>query len=237
MGVKMLNNGKWAVALACALAPGAALAQDAGADLMALDNGALKGEVTSRYDAAIGQTGNAGVVSADSPAFMWASQAKAQCGIALGFLKSGKKDPVSVGKCDEAYQRMTATGMPSETPGAPSGPAAAGACLPGPFIVFFDWDSSAISPDAATVLDSTAASTAGCNSGTIRIAGYTDRSGSDQYNVGLSTRRADAVQAYLASHGATAQMTTQAFGESNPRVPTEDGVRELQNRRVEITVE
>jgi outer membrane protein OmpA-like peptidoglycan-associated protein len=30
---------------------------------------------------------------------------------------------------------------------------------------------------------------------------------------------------------------TEAFGESNPRVPTADGVREIQNRRVEITVE
>lgn len=236
----MLHNWKWpasAVVLACALAPAAALAQQDGTDLMALDKSALKTEVQSRYDAAISQAGNAGVVSADTPAFMWASQAKAQCGIALGFLKSGKKDPVSVGKCDDAYQRMNAVQMASAEPLAPPPAPASGPCLPGPYIAFFDWDSSEISPDAATVLDSTVASTAGCGSSTIHVAGYADRSGGDQYNIGLSGRRADAVRAYLASHGATATVTTQAFGESNPRVPTADGVRELQNRRVEITVE
>ncbi|HKT85489.1 MAG TPA: OmpA family protein [Novosphingobium sp.] len=236
----MLDNWKWpasAVVLACALAPAAALAQQDAGDLMALDKGALRKEVKSRYDAAIAQTGNAGIVSADTPAFMWASQAKAQCGIALGFLKSGRKDPVSVGKCDDAYQRMngvqTAAAEPLPAPPAP----AAAPCLPGPYIVFFDWDSSEISPDAVTVLDSTVASTAGCGSSTIHVSGYADRSGGDRYNMGLSGRRADAVRAYLASHGTAAAVTTQAFGESNPRVPTADGVRELQNRRVEITVE
>lgn len=240
----MLNNLKWrasAFALGSVLVPAAGLAQEATTDLMALDKAALRPEVQSRYDAALAQTKDAGVVSVNTPTFMWASQAKAQCGIALGFLKSGKKDPVSVGKCDEAYRRMTTPHVPVEglaalVPAA-AGPGAAGPCLPGPYIVFFDWDSSAISPDAATVLDSTVSSTTGCGSATIRIAGYADRSGSEQYNIGLSTRRADAVQAYLASHGATAQTTTQAFGESNPRVPTADGVRELQNRRVEITVQ
>jgi len=68
------------------------------------------------------------------------------------------------------------------------------------------------------------------------IAGHTDRSGSDQYNMGLSQRRADAVRAYLAGHGIPdGVMTTQAFGESRPLVETADGVREPQNRRVEIT--
>lgn len=206
---------------------------------MALDKGALKGEVQSRYDAALGETGSATVVSADTPAFIWASQAKAQCGIALGFLKSGTKDPVSIGKCDDAYRRMTGAQLASTAPAAPPGaPTPSSApCLPGPFTVFFDWDSSAISPDAVSVLDSTVASTAGCGSATIRVAGYADRSGSDGYNMGLSSRRAEAVRSYLVSQGVTAQVTTQAFGESNPRVPTADGVRELQNRRVEITVE
>ncbi|WP_229735755.1 OmpA family protein [Novosphingobium endophyticum] len=236
----MLNYRKWpasALALGCLLAPGVTLAQDAGSDLMSLDRKSLKVEVQSRFDAALAQTETASVVSADSPAFMWASQAKVQCGIARGFLKSGTKDPVSLGKCDEAYRRMMAPQMVSEAPGAPLAPPAAGPCLAGPYIVFFDWDSSRISPDAVTVLDSAAASTVGCGSATIRIAGYTDRSGSEQYNMGLSTRRAEVVRGYLAGNGATAQLTTQAFGEGNPRVPTADGVREIQNRRVEITVE
>lgn len=236
----MLDNWKWpasAVVLACALAPATAFAQQGGNDLMTLDRSALKKEVRSRYDAAIAQVGNTGVVSADTPAFMWASQAKAQCGIALGFLKSGKKDPVSVGKCDDAYQRMNGVQMAASEPLPPPPAPASGPCLPGPYIAFFDWDSSEISPDAATVLESTVASTAGCGSAAIHVAGYADRSGGDQYNMALSGRRAEAVRAYLVSHGASAAVTTKALGESNPRVPTEDGVRELQNRRVEITVE
>jgi outer membrane protein OmpA-like peptidoglycan-associated protein len=68
------------------------------------------------------------------------------------------------------------------------------------------------------------------------LAGYTDRSGSTQYNQGLSERRNAATRSYLTSHGiADGSISSQAFGESNPRVPTADGVRELQNRRVEIT--
>ena len=44
------------------------------------------------------------------------------------------------------------------------------------------------------------------------------------------------VRGYLTQRGiADGAITSQAFGETNPRVPTADGVRELQNRRVEIT--
>ncbi|MBC2664687.1 OmpA family protein, partial [Novosphingobium flavum] len=70
----------------------------------------------------------------------------------------------------------------------------------------------------------------------IMLAGYADRSGTPKYNVALSGRRNDSVQGYLTSHGVPGSaITAQAFGETNPRVPTADGVRELQNRRVEIT--
>jgi len=49
-------------------------------------------------------------------------------------------------------------------------------------------------------------------------------------------RRNESVQAYLTGHGVPAgAVTSQAFGESMPRVPTADDAREAQNRRVEIT--
>ena len=68
------------------------------------------------------------------------------------------------------------------------------------------------------------------------LAGHADRSGSASYNVGLSQRRADSVRAYMASHGIPdGTISTEAFGEGRPRVETADNVRELQNRRVEIT--
>jgi outer membrane protein OmpA-like peptidoglycan-associated protein len=68
------------------------------------------------------------------------------------------------------------------------------------------------------------------------LAGYADRSGSVPYNIGLSERRNASTTNYLTGKGIPATaITSKGFGEANPRVPTADGVRELQNRRVEIT--
>src|SRR3546814_14611666 len=68
------------------------------------------------------------------------------------------------------------------------------------------------------------------------LAGHADRSGPADYNVGLSQRRADSVKGYMTSHAIPeGVISTEAFGESRPRVDTADGVREVQNRRVEIT--
>ena len=102
--------------------------------------------------------------------------------------------------------------------------------------MFFDWDKSNVTPEAATILDSAVQAYGNCNNVPIMLAGYADRSGTPKYNVGLSGRRNESVTAYLTSHGvAAAAIAGKAFGETNPRVPTADGVRELQNRRVEIT--
>lgn len=68
------------------------------------------------------------------------------------------------------------------------------------------------------------------------VAGFTDTSGSAKYNMGLSQRRADSVKAYLTSKSIPdGVISTQAFGKTHLRVQTADGVREVQNRRVEIT--
>jgi outer membrane protein OmpA-like peptidoglycan-associated protein len=102
--------------------------------------------------------------------------------------------------------------------------------------VFFDWDKSDISSEAANILDSAIQSYGNCASVPIQLGGYTDASGTAKYNLGLAARRDDAVQGYLTSHGiAASAITSHAYGKANQRVPTADGVRELQNRRVEIT--
>ena len=65
--------------------------------------------------------------------------------------------------------------------------------------------------------------------------GYTDTSGSAQYNQGLSVRRANAVAAELVRLGVPRnEIVAQGFGETNLLVPTPDNTREPQNRRVEI---
>jgi outer membrane protein OmpA-like peptidoglycan-associated protein len=106
----------------------------------------------------------------------------------------------------------------------------------GPFIVFFDWDKDKIIPAAAAILDIVALVYQQYDSLSVALAGHADRSGSDDYNIGLSRRRANAVRAYLAARGVPdAAITSEALGESRPLADTADGVREPQNRRVEIT--
>ena len=104
------------------------------------------------------------------------------------------------------------------------------------FIVFFEFDKSALTADGKRVVDAAAAAFRSGKSG-VAIAGYTDLAGSQQYNLALSKRRADAVKSALVQDGVPASVIDeQWFGKQNPRVPTADGVREPQNRRVEITM-
>lgn len=109
-------------------------------------------------------------------------------------------------------------------------------CNVGPYIVFFDFDKSDITAEAASILDNAVSAYSKCNSTGIMIAAHTDRYHPATYSMGLSQREATSIRTYLASRGIPESvMTTQAFGEKNPRIQTPDGVRELQNRRAEIT--
>lgn len=124
---------------------------------------------------------------------------------------------------------------PPPPPAAPA-PAPQMVCNQGPYIVFFDWDQDVVTPEAATVLNSAVTAYGNCGTVPIMLAGYTDLSGSKSYNMNLAGRRNANVTEYLTGRGIpAARIAGEAFGEANPRVPTSDGVRELQNRRVEIT--
>ncbi|KQU53280.1 flagellar motor protein MotB [Sphingomonas sp. Leaf339] len=130
---------------------------------------------------------------------------------------------------------------PPPAPPAPPPPPPAPApepvvCSPGPFIVFFEWNKSDVTPEASSILDNAVTQYQSCGNAQVMLAGYTDTSGAAKYNQGLSQRRADAVKAYMSSRSIPdGVITTSAFGETNLRVQTADGVREVQNRRVEIT--
>ena len=101
--------------------------------------------------------------------------------------------------------------------------------------MFFDWDKSDITAEASTILDSAVSAYGNCARVPVMIAGYADRSGSASYNQGLSVRRAQNVANELVRRGVPrAAISVQGYGKSRPLVPTADGVREPQNRRVEI---
>ncbi|HEY6816753.1 MAG TPA: OmpA family protein [Croceibacterium sp.] len=109
-------------------------------------------------------------------------------------------------------------------------------CNRGPFIVYFDWDRDDITPQAATILDNAATAYASCGQAQVIMAGHADKTGSAEYNMGLAGRRANNVRSYMAGRGIPeGRITTRSFGEEQPRVPTADGVNEVQNRRVEVT--
>jgi len=103
------------------------------------------------------------------------------------------------------------------------------------YVVFFGWDSAELTPEARSVVQAAAQSARESRVTRIELTGHADRSGSDAYNMSLSQRRADAVKAELVRLGLAAnQIGTAARGESQPLVPPADGVREPQNRRVQI---
>jgi len=119
----------------------------------------------------------------------------------------------------------------------PEAVAAEPPALPRAFLVFFDWDRSDVTAEADAILNDAAAYAK--TTGAVRIAstGHADRSGSDKYNMALSMRRANAVKARLLALGVPEnEISIDAKGEAEPLVPTEDGVREPQNRRVEIVL-
>jgi opacity protein-like surface antigen len=103
------------------------------------------------------------------------------------------------------------------------------------FIVFFDWDKDVITREGMEVVQKAAAAYRAGGMVQIQVTGYTDRSGSAGYNQRLSERRANNVAKALAGLGVPPnQMAVSGRGENDNRVPTADGVREPQNRRVEI---
>jgi outer membrane protein OmpA-like peptidoglycan-associated protein len=126
--------------------------------------------------------------------------------------------------------------------GAPPPPPPVPAAMPAPppaaprvFIVFFDWDRDTITPEGQAIIQQAADAYRSGAPVQIQVTGYTDRSGSPGYNQRLSERRANNVARALAALGVPReQMAVSGRGENDNRVPTAPGVREPQNRRVEI---
>jgi len=119
-----------------------------------------------------------------------------------------------------------------ETAMAPDAPVPA---APSDYLVFFDFDSAMLTPEAQAIVNEAAANAKSANANRIIVTGHTDTSGPAEYNMGLSLRRAESVRDELVLSGIPeANIELVARGQTQPLVPTPDGVREPQNRRVEI---
>jgi OOP family OmpA-OmpF porin len=121
--------------------------------------------------------------------------------------------------------------MPPPPPPPPPAPPPA----PPPYLVFFDWNSAVVGPSGREVIALAAQAFKAGAPVTVQVTGFTDTSGSADYNQRLSERRANAVAAVLVQDGVPqTNLVVTGRGENDPRVPTPNGVREPQNRRVEI---
>jgi outer membrane protein OmpA-like peptidoglycan-associated protein len=106
-----------------------------------------------------------------------------------------------------------------------------------PLMLFFDWGKPDIRSDDQAVLDQAVAAWRTSPGSRLTLSGHTDRSGSAAFNLAASRKRAQMVRDQLVKRGVPAgSISVAAYGEERPLVPTEDGVREVQNRRVEIIV-
>ncbi len=121
---------------------------------------------------------------------------------------------------------------------APPPPPSAPAVSPPSFMVFFDWDRSNLSQQALNTIKQAADAFRQRGNARITATGHTDTSGPESYNMALSLRRANAVKDALVREGVPAQaISVVGRGEQGLLVQTGDGVREPQNRRVEIVIQ
>jgi len=151
-----------------------------------------------------------------------------------------------LGRIDDPYQANTfllgvkymfnAPKQMAEAPApAPQPQAEQQTATPSAYMVFFDWNKSNVTDEARQIIRTAADNARNMNSTHIDVTGHADTSGSPAYNMRLSQRRAENVKQELVRLGVPSnEITIHAKGESEPLVATGDGVREPQNRRVEI---
>ena len=113
-----------------------------------------------------------------------------------------------------------------------------GLVVPLPEQVLFDFNKAEVRPDATPTLDKVAQVVGFYAGAQVEIQGHTDDVGTDQFNQGLSERRANAVRDHLIGvNGIPAEsLVVKAFGESRPVAPNDSEANRQRNRRVEVVI-
>ena len=102
--------------------------------------------------------------------------------------------------------------------------------------LLFDFDSDRVRSDARRNLDELARSLDKYPDTDLLIVGHTDGVGSDDYNMGLSERRADSAARYIESQGVRTGIRTVGRGEREPVASNESDYGRQKNRRVEVAI-
>lgn len=113
-------------------------------------------------------------------------------------------------------------------------PAKPAMATPGPFVVYFAFNSAKLDTTAAATVNEAAAA---AESAKVAVSGHADRAGGNDYNKRLSLDRTRVVVRALIEAGvARANIASSHHGEEQPAVATPDGKKEPRNRRVEIVI-
>jgi OmpA-OmpF porin, OOP family len=143
--------------------------------------------------------------------------------------------PADIAACRQYFHDNIAKAEAALAPGAAPA-AAARPDSPKDYLVFFDLNKATLTPEAKKIVADAVAYARSAGAKAVKVVGYTDRSGAPPYNLNLSVRRAEAVEAEMAKLGISpANIAVEGKGEADPLVPTADGVREPQNRRAVLS--
>ena len=135
-----------------------------------------------------------------------------------------------------------AFGVQAPAPMAAPVPTPAPVVAPAPapartYLVFFDWDKADLTARAKQIIAEAAQNASRVKLTRIEVSGHADKSGTAAYNQKISQQRADNVAAELVRLGVPqSEISVMAYGDTHPLVQTAAGVREPQNRRVEIVL-
>lgn len=173
------------------------------------------------------------------PALTATAQVKYDCWVEQ--LDKGWKTD-SIATCHNDFMAALDAIETQAKPGASAAPSSSGAPTGAVAVkardshqVFFDFNADKLSPEASAIVADIAKAAKEAGYPKLTIVGYTDSSGSGDYNQKLSLRRAQAVRKALIAAGVPADhLTAEGRGKGEPLVPTADGVQEPQNRRVVV---
>lgn len=103
--------------------------------------------------------------------------------------------------------------------------------------ILFDYNSSSLRAESRETLRGLAQNFNRYPDNTVEVEGHTDSAGTDDYNLGLSDKRASAVRSYLLDQGlSSSQISARGYGESRPKESNDSADGRQLNRRVEIHI-
>jgi len=181
----------------------------------------------SQKGAAIGAAGGAA-----TGAVIGKAAGNAALGAIIGATVGGVTGAVIGKKMDKQAEEIK-----TEVPGAKVERVGEGIVVEFNSAVLFGFDQAGLTSKSESTLDDLIKILNKYPDTNLEIQGHTDNTGTDEYNQGLSERRAGAVATYLKGHGiSSGRVKTVGFGKSSPKYTNDTESGRAQNRRVEFLI-